>query len=516
MAVIVGIDLGTTNSAVACLRRGKVQIIQIDGKNTLPSVLSVRDDEIIVGQQAKSRISIDPKNSIASTKRDIGKDVHYNLDGRIFTPEDIAVNILKIIKMKASEALGEEVEEAVVTVPAYFTSEQREITKSAAERAGLKVLRLMPEPTAAALDYGINQNKNQTLMVYDLGGGTFDISIMQVKGNDFEILAVDGDARLGGDDFDQIICNLLFKEINKDLNLIITLEKDRKYISAVTKVKEAAEKAKIDLSDMDEVEIIIPNLIDDYCLEKTITRNEFNELSKSLIDRTIEKMNKAMKSINYTEDDIDRVILVGGSTKMPIIRESVKNRIKEPYMAPNVDEVVARGAALMATSLGTPDYQKRSGVDLSKKIVVKEKTVFTYGVDMLDSRDNLMFKPIVRKGVSLPAVDGIIGATSRPFQEGVIMNVYRGDNLIPDKNEYLGELALDITHPVQEQIPILALFEIDENMIIRFRSVQIPMTREFMELVENNEIKRLKAYLDMGRLNATEVIIDTQKIGGME
>ncbi|WML36898.1 Hsp70 family protein [Clostridium sp. OS1-26] len=513
MAAIVGIDLGTTNSAVACLRRGKVQIVPIDGKNTIPSVVSVRDDEIIVGHQAKSRLLIDPKNSMASTKREIGKDVHYNLGGNIFTPEDIAFNILKTIKMKASEALGEEIEEAVVTVPAYFTSEQRKITKSAAERAGLKVLRLMPEPTAAALDYGIDQNKNQTLMVYDLGGGTFDISIMKVKGNDFEILAVDGDARLGGDDFDKIICNLLLKQINRDLNLVITLEKERKYIAATTKIKEAAEKAKIDLSDMEEVEIIIPNLIDDYCLERTITRSEFNESSKPLIDRTIDKMNNAMKSINYTEDDIDRVILVGGSTKMPIVRESVKRRIKEPYMAPNVDEVVARGAALMATSLATPDYKRKVEVDLSKKIVVKERTVFTYGVDMLDSHNNLIFKPIVRKGTLLPASDGIIGATSRSYQTSVLINVYRGDNPIPNNNEYLGELSLDIINPVKEPIPILALFEIDENMIIRFRSVQIPMRQEFMELVETNNIKKLKFYLDMGRLYAKEVVIDTQDKG---
>ncbi|AGX41678.1 Hsp70 family protein [Clostridium saccharobutylicum] len=513
MGIIVGIDLGTTNSAVACLRRGKVQIVQIDGKNTVPSVVALRNDEIIVGQQAKSRLLIDPKNSVASSKREIGKDVHYNLGGKIFTPEDVAVNILKTIKMKASEALGEEVEEAVVTVPAYFTSEQRQITKSAAERAGLKVLRLMPEPTAAALDYGIDQNKNQTLMVYDLGGGTFDISIMQVKGNNFEILAVDGDSRLGGDDFDQVICNLLYKQINKDLNISITLEKERKYISAVTKVKEAAEKAKIDLSDMDEVEVILPNLIDDYCLEKTITRNEFNELSKPLIDRTIEKMNMAMKSINYTEDDIDRVILVGGSTKMPIIRESVKNRIKEPYMAPNVDEVVARGAALMATSLATPDYQKKSGIDLLKKIVVKEKTVFTYGIDLLDRYNKLVFTPIIKKGSMLPALDGVIGATSRPYQERVLLNVFRGDNPVPNENEYLGELVLDINKPMQQEIPILALFEIDENMIIRFRSVQLPISQEYAELIGSNDIKRLKAYLDMGRLKATEVIIDAKENG---
>lgn len=513
MSVIIGIDLGTTNSAAAYMKRGKVEIIPIDGKNTMPSVISFRNDEIVVGDVAKSRLLIDPKNCIASSKREIGKDIHYNLGGNILTPEDVAFRVLKKIKEKSEEYLGESVEEAVVTVPAYFTSEQRKITKSAAERAGLRVLRLMPEPTAAALDYGIDQNKNQTIMVYDLGGGTFDISIMEVKGNSFEILAVDGDSHLGGDDFDEVISGILYHQVQKDLNVVLSLQKDRKYISAMTKIKEAAEKAKKDLSDMEEVEVILPNLIDDYCLEKVITREEFDDLSKHLVNRTIEKVNSALESINYTEEDIDRVILVGGSTKMPIIRETIMRRIKEPYMAANVDEVVARGAAIMATSLAAPDYQIKSGIDLSKKINVKEKTVFTYGVDMLDIRDNLIFQPIVRKGALLPVQNGMIGATSKPFQKKVLFNVFRGDNIIPSENEYIGELILKIIEPREEQIPVLVLFDIDENMIIRFRSVEIPMTREFMEIVECNDVNRIIAYVEMGRLKATEVIIDTHDQG---
>ncbi|WP_294374659.1 Hsp70 family protein [uncultured Clostridium sp.] len=513
MSIIIGIDLGTTNSVAAYIKRGKVEIIPIEGKNTMPSVIAFRNDEIIVGEQAKSRLLIDPKNCIASSKREIGRDAHYNLGGNIFTPEDAAYRILKKIKEKSEEYLSENIKEAVVTVPAYFTSEQRKITKSAAERAGFKVLRLMPEPTAAALDYGIDQNKDQTIMVYDLGGGTFDISIMKVKDNDFEILAVDGDSHLGGDDFDEVISGILYHQVQKDLNVVLSLQKDRKYISAMTKIKEAAEKAKKDLSDMEETEVIIPNLIDDYCLEKVITREEFEDLSRNLVNRTIEKVNNALESIHYTERDIDKVILVGGSTKMPIISETITRKIKEPYMSANVDEVVARGAAIMAVNLSSPDYQDRSGIDLSKKINIKEKTVFTYGVDMLDMKDNLIFQPIVRKGSLLPVQNGVIGATSKPFQRKVLFNVYRGDNINPSENEYIGELILKIIEPQENEIPVLALFDIDENMIIRFRSVEIPMTREFMELVEMNDINRIIAYVEMGRLKPVEVLIDTHDQG---
>lgn len=514
MSIIIGIDLGTTNSAAAYLKRGKVEIIPIDGKNTMPSVLSVRNGEVVIGQQAKSRLLLDPKNSVASSKRDIGTNVKYQLGAEVFTPEDVAYEILKNIKMKASEALRDTIEEVVVTVPAYFTSEQREITKSAAERAGLKVLRLVPEPTAAALDYGIDQNKNQTLMVYDLGGGTFDISILKVNGNNFEILAVEGDSRLGGDDFDEIISGLLCKQVNEDLGLVITLQKERKYLSAIIKIKEAAEKAKIDLSDMEEVEIILPNLIDDYCLEKSIARQEFNRLAKPLMDRTIVKVNKALKNINYTEEDIDRVILVGGSTKMPIVRQVIKERIKDPYIAPNVDEVVARGAAFMATSLATPEYQLKSGIDLTKKINVKEKTVFTYGVDMLNQYDELFFKPIVKKGSLLPVIDGVIGFTARPYQEEVLFKVFRGDDPKPDANEYLGELLLEIKNPSEGQLPVLALFEIDENMIIHFTGAQIPVSEQYRKIIECGDIKTLKVHLGEGKIKGKEVLIEAKEIGG--
>lgn len=518
MSIVIGIDLGTTNSVVSYLKRGKAEVIPIDGKNTFPSVLSIRDGEVIVGSQAKARMLISPKTSVASTKRDIGKDIKYNLETKNLTPEDVAYYILKTLKEKASNVLGEKVEQAVITVPAYFTSEQREATKRAAERAGLGVLRLMPEPTAAALDYGIDQDKDQTIMVYDLGGGTFDISIMKVEKNDFEVLAVDGDSRLGGDDFDEIICSMIYKKVNKELGINIILEKDKKYTSAVVKMKEASEKAKIDLSDLEETEIIIPNLIDDYSFEMALTRKEFNSAVEPLLNRTIAKIYNALKLANLSEDDIDRVILVGGSTKMPIIKEKVKTFIRDPYVAPNVDEVVARGAAIMAGSLYVPDnYKKGPSVSLDKEIVVKEKTVFTYGIDMLDQNNNVYFRPIIKRGTTLPAKGAVLGYTSRPFQDEVVMAVYRGESKCIQENEYLGELSLSIVNASREHLPVCGLFEIDENMIIAFTSVEIPEKEEFSILIakaqESNgdmNVNLIKKYLNEGKLIGKQINIDAK------
>lgn len=506
---IIGIDLGTTNSVAAYINRGKVEIIPIEGKNTMSSVLGIRGREIVVGESAKARLLIDPENTVASSKRDIGKNIKYTVGDKIMSPGDIAYEILNKIREKAASYIGEEIEGAVVTVPAYFTPEQRKIIKAAAERARLNILRLVPEPTAAALDYGINEEKNQIIMVYDLGGGTFDISIMRIDGNKFEILSVDGDSKLGGDDFDNIISEILYKQINDELGINLNRESDKKYISAKAKIKEASEKAKKDLSDFEDVGIIIPNLIDDYCLEKVITREEFNEVTKHLVNKTLEKVDNALNNINYTEKDIDKVILVGGSTKMPIIRETIAKKIKEPYMASNVDEVVARGAAFMATMLSSTASRQKTGIDIRKKVIVQEKTVFSYGVDILDKDDNLIFKPIIKKGTTLPADNGIIGFTSRPYQDKVEFNVYRGENIDPEKNEFLGQLDFNILEATYDFVPVLALFSIDESMIIRFRSVELPTTDEYMELIKTSNINKLKTYVDLGKLVAKEVFFDT-------
>lgn len=515
MSVQLGIDLGTTNSVVACFRRGKVEVIPIDGNNTLPSVMAIRSGEEIVGRAAKARLLMDPNNTIASTKRDMGSDITYNFGNRVYTPEDIAFNILKTIKLKAGEYLNEEIRDAVITVPAYFTSEQRESTKKAAIRAGFNVLRLIPEPTAAAIDYGLDQNKDQILMVYDLGGGTFDISIMKVKGNDFEVLGVEGDNHLGGDDFDDIISKLLIKQVNEDMGINLALSKEKEHVAAIIKIKECAEKAKIELTDMEITEIFIPNLINDYCLERTISRKEFNSAVQMLVNRTISKMDSVLRKVRLKARDIDKVILVGGSTKMPIIKETIRERIKEPYIAENVDEVVARGAAIMALSLYTPEDKnianEKSKVNLSKDFNVTEKTVFTYGIDMINSFSNeLMFMPIVSRGSKLPAVGGVIGATSKPNQDSVIMNVFRGENDNPNNNQYLGRLSMKIETRSENPLPILALFEIDENMIIKFISAQVPLEEPYIGFLEENDIQMLRYCVERKEFNSKEVKIDAK------
>ena len=504
----IGIDLGTTNSVAAYSNKGKIEIININGKNILPSVICIKGNDILVGSEAKSRRLISPENTILSSKRYIGKEKTYNIKGRIFKPEDVAYHILKTIKEKASESIGEKIKDVVITVPAYFTSEQREETKRAGERAGLNILRLIPEPTAAALDYGINQSKDQIIMVYDLGGGTFDISIMKVSGNDFEVLAVDGDSNLGGIDFDEIIYKMILSKVNEELRENIVLSKDKKYVSVVTKIKEEAEKVKINLSEFEEVEIMIPNLIEDYSLDMSISRKEFNIASAHLIDKTVSKIHNALKIARLDEDDIDRIILVGGSTKMPIIKETIKYKFKEPYIASNVDEVVARGAALMASSLSAPEVYRGgeiNKIDLTKNIIVKEKTVFTYGIDMIDKHKKLYFQPIIQRGSTLPAVNGVFGYTMNPYQEQVYMSVLRGESRIPDENEYLGELKLDIKNISKEQVPIFALFEIDEDMIINFTSVEIPLTREFHNIIKNNNVNEIHNCIKKGILNGKTI-----------
>lgn len=536
MSVVVGIDLGTTNSVVSYLKRGKAEVIPIEGRNIFPSVLSIRDGEIIVGSQAKARMMLSPETSVWSSKRDMGKDVIYDLGREQFTPEDVAYYILKTIKEKASSILGEKIEQGVITVPAYFTSEQREATKRAAERAGIGVLRLMPEPTAAALDYGVDQQRDQIIMVYDLGGGTFDISIMKVVNNKFEVLAVDGNSKLGGDDFDELICNMMYDKINNELGVDINSKKDKKYISALVKVKENAEKAKIDLSDLEEVEIIIPNLIDDYSFEMTLTRDEFNKLIGPLLEETIDKIYNALKLADLSGDDIDRVLLVGGSTKIPVVKEKVRNSVKDPYVAPNVDEVVSRGAAIMAASLcvpetydGTVNYEVNEinnsnsevneidGINLDKKIIIKEKVVFTYGIDMLDENRKLYFRPIIKRGSTLPASGAVLGYTSRPLQKSVVITIYRGESKSVKENQYLGELELDIVNVSEKNVPVCALFEIDENMIITFTSIEIPVTKEYKELMENAsndegnmDVDLINKYLNEGKLKGKKIKIDAK------
>ena len=347
MSKIIGIDLGTTNSCVAVLEGGEPVVIpNAEGARTTPSVVAFKDNERMVGQVAKRQAITNPDKTISSIKREMGTSYKKNIDGKDYTPQEISAMILQKLKHDAEAYLGETVTQAVITVPAYFSDSQRQATKDAGRIAGLEVLRIINEPTAAALAYGMDKENNQKILVYDLGGGTFDVSILEIGDGVFEVLATNGNNRLGGDDFDQRLMDYIVAEFKKDSG--IDLSQDR---MALQRLKEAAEKAKIELSSMAQTNVNLPFITADASgpkhLDITISRAKFNELISDLIDKTRDCMNIAMKDAGLSNDQIDKVILVGGSTRVPAVQELVKKLTgKNPNLSVNPDEVVAMGAAV--------------------------------------------------------------------------------------------------------------------------------------------------------------------------
>ena len=426
LGMAIGIDLGTSNSAAAIYRKGKVESIPIDGRKILPSVISYKEDgQILVGNNAKARLFIDPLNSIASSKRYIGDPgKKYKIHKRVLTPIDAAGEILNKIKTEASKYLGQAVTEAVITVPAYFTSEQREATRKAGEQAGLKVLRLLPEPTAAAIAYGLDKERNQTIMVYDLGGGTFDVSILKVEGNSFKVVAVDGDSMLGGDDFDdKIVQYLIDKEkiggqIKSNSQASIDLQR----------LKEAAEEAKKELSESDITDIIIPDILGAH-IDEELTIKSFNEMSQSLLNKTIDKIKEVVKEAGLTKRDISRVILVGGSSRMRAVQEIVTEQIKKPFIADNVDEIVAHGAAIMAANLSAPDLD-------SAPVPIEVENVVPHSLGVgLYFNDVFKVKHLIHRNTAVPAIGATLCCTRFPFQKKVELPAYRTESDVPNKKE---------------------------------------------------------------------------------
>ncbi len=352
-----------------CLQAcGQVETIPVENQSVLPSAISVLPDgNVLVGMQAKNRAMISPDQSVTSAKRFIGDGITFwNIFNKQYTPADVSTFIIKHLKEAASAFLGDEVSDAVVTVPAYFNNNQKRDTKLAAESAGLNVIQLLPEPTAAAISYGLDKGKDQTIMVYDLGGGTFDVSILQIRGNRFQVIAVDGDSNLGGDDFDILLAdkfiNILKKKTRKNLDILISLfmrrsekeETPKEMLLAEQQLKEVAEKAKKDLSESNTAYIQIPNILG-VSLDEEITVNEYNTLISPLVNKTVKKMKDVLKSAKLSKSDIDRVILVGGSTRNRLVKEKVAETIKEPYTSDRVDEVVSQGAAIVGGYLYSPE-----------------------------------------------------------------------------------------------------------------------------------------------------------------
>lgn len=512
MAYAVGIDLGTTNSIVSIYRRGIPETVAIEGRANVPSIVSFRNDgSVLVGHAAKARLLLDPENTVSSVKRFMGdRKKTYKIGRKSLTPTDISSLVLKKLVEGARKTLGEDIWDAVITVPAYFTEGQREATRKAGEEAGLNVLRLTPEPTAAAIAYGLDKGKDQTIMVYDLGGGTFDVSILQIRGNKFEVKAVGGDTHLGGDDLDHAIMEWVNNKFSKVTGKDILKDKSRDAAMARQRLKEAAETAKIELSQSERAVISIPECMG-HPIDMEISLKEYNEIISPLLKRTVMCMHSVLKDARLKPVDIDRVILVGGSTKNRSVREIVAREIKEPYVSDRVDEVVSHGAAIVASSMFLPEED-------ALPIEISDVTGHSLGIAMVDDYDKLFFKPIIQRQTSYPCKRGCLGFTVRPNQTSVLMRVFRGENMDPEKNTLLGELELPVTPPSPEYVPLGAVFELDKDGIIHFTAVRLPAMdtyelKQIYDYYQSNkelDIDRVDTLIKSGKVTTRSVDINSK------
>ena len=467
MSKIIGIDLGTTNSCVAIMEGGEPTVIaNAEGGRTTPSVVAfAKNGERLVGQVAKRQAVTNPDRTIISIKRHMGSDYKVNIDGKTYTPPEISAMILQKLKADAESYLGEKVDKAVITVPAYFSDSQRQATKDAGRIAGLEVERIINEPTAAALAYGLDKGDAHKILVYDLGGGTFDVSLMEVGDGVFEVLATGGDTHLGGDDFDNRLIDYIASEFQKENG--IDLRKDR---MALQRLKEAAEKAKIELSGLMSVNVNLPFITADATgpkhLDVTISRAKFNELTADLVDKTIGPLNQAMKDAGVTAKDIDKVILVGGSTRIPAVQEAVQRVTgKEPYKGINPDECVAIGAAIQAGVLGGD----------VKDVVLLDVTPLSLGIETMGG----VFTKLIERNTTIPVKQTQIFSTAADGQTSVEVHVLQGEREMAAYNKTLGRFQLTGIAPAPRGVPqIEVTFDIDANGIVHVSAKDLGTGRE--------------------------------------
>ena len=457
MGKIIGIDLGTTNSCVAVMEGGEpVVITNSEGARTTPSVVSFQaNGERLVGQIAKRQAITNPEHTIISIKREMGTDHKTKIDDKTYSPQEISAMILQKIKADAEAYLGETVSQAVITVPAYFNDAERQATKDAGRIAGLEVLRIINEPTAASLAYGLDKtDHSEKIFVYDLGGGTFDVSILELGDGVFEVLSTNGDTHLGGDDFDQKIIDYIANDFKSQYG--IDLRNDK---SAVQRLKEAAEKAKIELSSSMQTNINLPFITADATgpkhIDMNLTRAKFNELTHDLVQRSIEPMKKALSDAGLTIGQIDKVILVGGSTRIPAVQEAVKKFIgKEPSKGVNPDECVAMGAAIQAGVL-TGEV---------KDVLLLDVTPLTLGIETLGG----VATPLIERNTTIPAKKSQIFSTAADGQTSVEIHVVQGERQMATDNKTLGRFTLSGIAPAPRGIPqIEVTFDIDANGIVK-------------------------------------------------
>ena len=455
MAKTIGIDLGTTNSVVAVMEGGKPTVIaNAEGSRTTPSIVGFsKTGEKLVGQLAKRQAILNPDKTIASIKRHMGDDYKVNIDGKDYTPQEISAMILRKLADDASNYLGEKVTSAVITVPAYFNDAQRQATKDAGKIAGLDVLRIVNEPTAAALAYGLEKEKSEKVLVFDLGGGTFDVSILEIGDGVHEVLSTSGDTHLGGDDFDQKVMDWICEEFKKQEG--IDLKGDKQ---AMQRVKEAAEKAKCELSSVMETNINLPFITADANgpkhLDLNLTRAKFEDLCRDLLNRCKTPVENALKDAGITKNDINEVVLVGGSTRIPAVQQLVKEYTgKDPNQSVNPDEVVAVGAAIQAGVLAGE----------VKDIVLLDVTPLTLGIETLGG----VMTPLVPRNTTIPVSKSQVFSTAENNQTAVDIHVLQGERPMAKDNKSLGMFRLDGIPPAMRGLPqIEVTFDIDANGIV--------------------------------------------------
>lgn len=464
---VIGIDLGTTNSVVSIVEGGNPVVIPLaEGGRLLPSVVTItKEKEILVGQIAKRQAILNPERTICSIKRKMGSNYTVNIDGKKYTPQEISAFILRKLKEDAEKYLSQKITKAVITVPAYFEDAQRQATKDAGKIAGLEVLRIINEPTAAALAYGLDKDKEMTVLVFDLGGGTFDVSILELGGGVIEVKATSGNNYLGGDDFDERIVNWLIAEFKKDYG--IDLSKDR---TSLQRLREAAEKAKIELSGKPDTEINLPFITADSTGPKhllyKLTRADFNKMTADLVEKTIGPTKQALSDAKLEPKDIDKILLVGGSTRIPAVQDMIKNIFgKEPSKGVNPDEAVAIGAAIQAGILAGE----------VKEVLLLDVTPLSLGIETLGG----VFTKIIERNTTIPTKRSEIFTTAADNQPSVEIHVLQGERSMARDNKTLGKFQLVGIPPAPRGVPqIEVTFDIDVNGIVHVSAKDLGTGKE--------------------------------------